>query len=217
MTSSNEDILAEYTGLNSHKPIIILHPYRDCNIDCSCCYIRHGGENTFCTFKRDGLILSARATEKLMVAAKRLDATMFTGAGEPFLYWKEYTLPILIPLANKYGIHLTLSTNGLWGSNDKIIDELIENFKGVISFSVDYWHKVPIENVNHAIDRLASPSVKNIIIYMSQIVDKDHPKGHIKPHHFDDMFVKYFEMNNNGNDQQALYNHDKQGNLIRKW
>lgn len=207
--------LAPYIGYEDDKrvrPMMILHAYKDCNIDCSCCYIRH--QDSYCAFDY-GEIIPDYALENVMRVSARLKATVFTGAGEPFLHWADFTLPKLIPAAKRHNVPLILSTNGLWGNDDKVIDELIRSFDGVVQLSVDWWHKVPIESINHAIDRLADPSVKTMV-YMAQITDKDHPLGHKKPHHYDDMFVWEYKMNRNSDTDQKLIFHDRNGYVLRR-
>lgn len=210
-----KSLLAEKIGYDGNKcvrPMMILHAYKDCNIDCSCCYIRH--QNSYSAFDY-GEIISDEALDNVMRLSKRLKASVFTGTGEPFLYWDTFTLPKLIPAAKKYDVPLILSTNGLWGNNDRLVDEVISNFDGVIQFSVDYWHKVPINNINHAIDRLADPNVK-AMIYVAQITDKSHPLGHVKTHHWNDLFVWEYKMNENSKTDQYLLFHDRRGFLLRK-
>lgn len=210
MIPSKDEVL-NFMGVNSN-PMIILHPYKDCNIDCSCCYIKH--LNYYCAVNY-GEILSDKALDRIIKGASKLHASVYTGSGEPFLHWSDFTLPKLIKLTNEYNIHLILSTNGLWGNNDTIINDIIENFNGLISFSVDFWHKVPIENINHALDRLSNKDIKTMVM-MSQITDKNHPLGHIKPHFYENLFIEEMPLNNNYKyNNQIKYYHNRKGDLFK--
>lgn len=201
-----------YEGSKCVRPMMILHAYKDCNIDCSCCYVRHDPK-TYSAFDY-GEIISDEALRKVIRTAKILHASVYTGTGEPFLHWHDFTLPKLIPLCKELEVPLILSTNGLWGSDDSIVDEVISSYDSAINFSIDWWHKVPIESLNHAIDRLADGNVK-AQIFMSQITDEQHPLGHLKPHHYEDMLVHEYKLNHNGDTDQKLLFHDREGNLLR--
>lgn len=218
---ATDEWLQRYIGYGENGevfPMFILHPYKDCNADCPICYIRK--EDNYCALDY-GEKLSPEATERFVKMCARKNGCLFTGSGEPFLYWNEWTKPILLPLVKEYGARLVISTNGLWGSNDTIIDEVIELQPDCVSFSVDWAHAttVPLENVNHAIERLADPSVQTRI-YMSQITDDEHPLGHIKPLHFDDMVVVDYPIGDNskasfGNAQQPFVFHTSEGRCRR--
>lgn len=197
------------------KPIIMLHCYKDCNIDCPDCFVRH--KPTYCAFDY-GEIISDATLKKLVSIAKKHHMAFFSASGEPFLHWDDFTYPKLLPLVEKNKIPFLLTTNGFWGDNDKIIDQLISVYTGTLMFSVDWEHKVPLEKINHAIDRLADPSIKTQI-YVGQMTDKDHPLGHIKTHHWDELYVKQFTVDNSNQDSDEInktyWYHTKEGDLFR--
>ena len=209
---AEKEWMEKYIGYESDKtyPTMILHMYLECNVNCDICYVRQSG--TYTAIK-NGEKLSDEALEKVVKYAAEHNQTLYTGTGEPFLFWNEYTKPKLIPLIKKYNAKCVISTNGLWGNNDTIIDDVIKLEVPCICFSIDHWHKVPIENLNHAIERLSDPSVKTRI-FIAQITNKNFPIGHIKPINYDKLLKIEFPMNENTNENQGMSFHDRDGNII---
>lgn len=208
---AEKDWLEKYIGYEENgivHSVMILHMYDMCNLHCDCCYARGG------IYKAvpSGTFLSDEALENVVKYSSEVGSCMFTGVGEPFLYWDDYTKPKLIPLLKKYGTKCVISTNGLWGNNDKIIDDIIKLEVECISFSIDFQHKVPLENLNHAIERLSDNSVKTRI-YMSQITNRDHPIGHVKPIKYEKMVKVEYPIGRNTDSGQGLMFHDANGKM----
>lgn len=209
---ADKEWMKKYIGYEDNKtyPTLILHMFLECNVNCSICYVRHGG--TYAAI-HDGERLNDEALEKVVKYAAEHNQTLYTGTGEPFLFWNEYTKPKLIPLVKKYNAKCVISTNGLWGNNDEIIQDIINLEVPCICFSVDYWHKVPLENINHAIEALSDSDVKTQI-FMAQITDDKHPIGHIKPINYDRLLKVEFPLDRNSNSNQGMSFHDRDGNIV---
>lgn len=209
---AEKEWMRKYVGYEDDKthPTMILHMYLECNVNCEICYVRQKGTYTAI---HDGERLSDEALEKVVKYASEHNQTLYTGTGEPFLFWDDYTKPKLIPLVKKYNAKCVISTNGLWGNNDRIIQDVIDLEVPCISFSIDHWHKVPIENLNHVIERLSDQNVKTQI-FMTQITSDEYPIGHIKPMNYDKLLKIEFPLNRNSNSNQGMSFHDRYGNII---
>lgn len=208
---AEKEWLKKYIGYdtNTTHPVTILHMYDMCNLQCSCCYVRQGCYMAI----PSGTFLSDDALRNVVKESAERNQCIFTGIGEPFLFWDKYTKPKLLPLLKEYGAKCVISTNGLWGNNDDIIKDIISLEPECINFSIDYYHKVPIESLNHAIEILSSDSVKTRI-FMSQITDSEHPIGHIKPINYDKLVKVEYPLNRNSNSNQGLSFHDADGHII---
>lgn len=210
---AKKEFLQEYVGYRDGKiyPVVILHMYRDCNLNCQICYV-----DDSVTQMKKGEVLCEESLEKVVKYAAENDLCLYTGIGEPFLKWDEYTKPVLLKAVKKYNARIIISTNGLWGNDDRIIDEVIELAPEVICFSIDAFHNVPIETLNHVIERLSDDNVKTQI-YMSQIYNNEFPQGHKKPIHYDDMHKIFFGLWRNSETDQKMIFHDKNGRIIKGW
>lgn len=203
--------LKKYIGYDTNvtHPVLILHMYDMCNLNCDCCYVKEGIYKAI----DSGVFLNKNALERVIMNAAKNNMCLFTGIGEPFLFWEEYTKPFLIPLLKRYNAKCVISTNGLWGNNDSIIDDIISLEVECIAFSIDSHHKVPIENLNHAIERLSDNNVKTKI-YMSQITDNEHPIGHIKPINYEKLVKVEYPLGKNVDNGQGLGFHNANGDIV---
>lgn len=207
---AEKDWLKEYIGYYPEKtfPTTILHMYTMCNLNCEVCYVKSSG-----SCLKNGQFLSDKALEKVVKWSAEHNQCLYTGTGEPFLFWNEYTKPKLVSLIKKYNAKCIISTNGFWGKNENIINDIISLEVPCICFSIDYYHKVPIETINNAIEILSDKNVKTKI-YMAQIVDDIHKIGHIKPINYDKLVKVEFPLNKNSSEDQGRSFHDANGNIV---
>ena len=133
-----------------------------CNIKCDICY-----------FNIQKFKMPDNTAEKIISECAKENVTIFVNSGEPW-YWWNYTRDFLIPLLNKYGGKYGLYTNGLWGRDEKIINETIKVKPQNIIISTDYWHQknVPIEYVNNILEAFKDEPT---YIFGASIYNDEHP------------------------------------------
>lgn len=199
--------LTEITSKNAFGCIAMfgLQHSLKCNITCECCY----------DLKMDkSKILNDSDAEKWIKECASLGIGIFTIAGDPFADW-EWFKSFFIPMCHKYGTKYLLSTNGLWGNNDKIIQDVIDLKVKAITLSVDWWHQqfVPLSSIYNIISKLKDTETK---LFVSSVVNEEHPEEEVclQPYEEDITYIKFSYVNDRNLNYENVFTHDYDGNIV---
>ena len=178
-----------------------------CNIACPCCYDLKADKSQ---------ILDDKNAEKWIKECGELGIGIFTIAGDPFANW-DWFKNVFIPLCHKYNTKYLLSTNGLWGNNDKIIQEVIDLDVKAITLSVDWWHQqfVPLSSIYNIFSKLKDAKTK---LFVSSVINNEHPIEEVCLQPYEDKitYITFDYINDRNLNHQNVFTHDFDGNIIMK-
>lgn len=202
MFGTKEDIIEYYNANNSDKyKVCVLQCSYKCNIDCKCCYVAKD-------LKKSDYLMPSDKLEKVVKYCAENDFPMYTGSWEPMSTW-EYTRDVLIPLCKKYNAKLIVSTNGLWGNNKKIIQEVVDSNIDMLYLSVDDFHKVDYSSIENILTEFQHHKHTKVFIMTIE--------GHRVPVPFEgQILVHEFKFGKQYDDKQILFSHDREGNIVYK-
>lgn len=127
--------------------------YSSCNCDCE-----------FCHFKdRNFIKIDPKFVLDFLKKNKEITEIVITG-GEPTFAIDEYVA--IVKNLDKNKRHITLQTNGWWGDNESIKEQIKLNPPSSVQLSVDEEKQkyIDIDVVRHALDFLKKNNIATILI-----------------------------------------------------
>jgi len=176
-----------------------------CNIQCSCCYDLNADTNNY---------LNEKDCERWIKECGERKIGVFMATGEPFLYW-DWIKNFFLPLCKKHNVIYLISTNGYWGKDNKIIQEILDYEIEELTISVDWWHQqfVPLETIYNILK--VFEKTKKPKIYISQVFDKDHSKYEVYLPPFEEKltYIDFIKVKDRWDNDKNIFTHDWDGNI----
>lgn len=199
MFGTEQDIFDYYNkGTDKYKCCVLQYSWK-CNLNCECCFVAD-------FLKKSDFLMEPKNLEKVVKYCAENDYPMYTGSCEPMAVW-DYTRDILIPMVKKYNAKLIVSSNGLWGSSPKIIKEVIDSKIDMLFLSVDSFHKVPYTSIKNILT--AFKDVEHTKVFIMTIKDYRVPIPYD-----DEVFIHEFIYGKQYDDEQILFTHNKNGEIV---
>jgi len=176
-----------------------------CNAKCACCYDLDAPTHNY---------LNNEDCERWIKECGERKIGVFIATGEPFLYW-DWLKDFFIPLCNKHNVIYLISTNGYWGFDEKILQEIIDYKVTNITLSVDYWHQqfIPLSTIYNILK--VYKDTKWPKIFISVTWDKEHPKEevYLPPFERNLTIIDFIRVVDRWDNDKNIFTHDFNGNI----
>jgi len=138
------------------RKVFIFHCDYSCSINCEHCLMN--GVPVQKTRIRDEV---ARALIKL---CSELDLYLYPVSGDPFT-WLDYLEKFLLPTLNSFKCKRIISTNGIWGSDRRMIERAKLLDLQHLVLTVDRFHQrfVPVSAIDNILDAFKDHKTKVIV------------------------------------------------------